>query len=148
MGSAEKEKAEAPTNEPARPAAARESWRPLQALLRLRTFEAVRHREFRLLWLGQASTAMATWMDQVARGWLIYELTNSPVQLGLVRGVQAIPILLLSPLAGSIADRYQRKMQVMVAQVLDGLMYATLALLIFTDLIQLWHVYGATLGSA
>jgi len=146
MGSAEKEKPEAPSREPGRPAAAWESWRPLQALLRLRTFEAVRHREFRLLWLGQASTAMATWMDQVARGWLIYELTNSPVQLGLVRGVQAIPILLLSPVAGSIADRYPRKTLLMIAQVLDALMYGTIALLIITGLIEPWHVYVTAFG--
>jgi MFS family permease len=63
---------------------------------------------------------MATWMDQVARGWLIYELTDSAFQLGLVRGIQAIPILLLSPLAGSTADRYSRKMQVLVAQLSTG----------------------------
>jgi MFS family permease len=75
-------------------------------LLRLRTFAALRHREFRLLWSGQASTAMAMWMDQVVRGWLLYELTNSPIQLGLVQGVQAIPMLVLSPIAGSVADRY------------------------------------------
>ena len=140
--------AEAPSIEAAQPVTSRQSWHPLKALLHLRAFEALRHREFRLLWSGQACTGMGTWMDQVTRGWLIYELTNSPVQLGLVRGVQAIPILLLSPLAGSIADRYQRKMQVMVAQVLDGLMYATLALLIFTDLIQSWHVYATAIGAA
>lgn len=92
--------------------------------------------------------AMATWMDQVARGWLIYELTNSPVQLGLVRGVQAIPILLLSPVAGSAADRYDRKMQVMIAQVLDGLMYAVIAVLIFSGRIQPWHVYVTAFGMA
>jgi len=63
---------------------------------------------------------MATWMDQVARGWLIYELTDSAFQLGLVRGIQAIPILLLSPLAGSTADRNYRKMQVLVAQLSTG----------------------------
>ncbi len=84
---------------------------------------------------------MGTWMDQVTRGWLIYELTNSAFQLGLVRGVQAIPILLLSPVAGSVADRYSRKMQVLVAQVADGLFYAMLALLIITGRIQPWHVY-------
>jgi len=55
-------------------------------LLRLGTFASLRHREFRLLWSGQAATAMAMWMDQVARGWLMYELTNSSVQLGLVQG--------------------------------------------------------------
>src|SRR5574341_2158114 len=133
--------AEAPGGETARPAAARQSWRPLRALLELRAFEALRERNFRLLWLGQACTGMGTWMDQVTRGWLIYELTNSALQLGLVRGIQAIPFLLLSPVAGSVADRYSRKMQVLVAQVADGLFYAMLALLITTGRIQPWHVY-------
>ena len=63
---------------------------------------------------------MAMWMDQVARGWLMYELTNSPVQLGLVHGIQAIPILVVSPLAGSVADRYPRKQLVVAAQGLAG----------------------------
>jgi MFS family permease len=89
---------------------------------------------------------MATWMDQVARGWLIYELTNSSFQLGLVRGIQAIPILLLSPLAGSAADRYSRKMQVIVAQVVDGVLYSALAVLIFSGNIQPWHVYLTAFG--
>ncbi len=80
-------------------------------------------------------------MDQVARGWLIYQLTNSAVQLGLVRGVQAIPVLLLSPLAGSLADRYSRKKQLMVAMVMDGTLYAAVAVLIITGLIRPWHVY-------
>ena len=71
----------------------------------LRIFEALHYREYRLIWFGQIFASLATWMDQVARGWLLYELTNSTLQLGLVRGVQAIPILLLSPLAGSAADR-------------------------------------------
>jgi MFS family permease len=118
----------------------------LDGLRRLRMFEALGHREFRLIWYGQIFTSMATWMDQVARGWLIYELTNSAFQLGLVRGVQAIPILLLSPLAGSAADRYSRKMQVMVAQVVDGVLYGAVALLIFTDHIQPWHVYVTAFG--
>jgi MFS family permease len=121
---------------------ARRSWRPLRGLLRLRTFAALRHREFLLLWAGQASTAMAMWMDQVVRGWLMYELTNSPVQLGLVHGVQALPILVLSPVAGSVADRYPRKLQLVVTQVLVGVMYAMLALLIMTGRIRPWHVYA------
>lgn len=117
-------------------------------LLALRTFEALRYREFRLLWSAQASTSMVMWMDQVARGWLMYELTNSPVQLGLVRGIQALPILLLSPVAGSAADRYSRKAQIVIAQVLDGLMYAAVALLILTNQIQPWHVYATAFGTA
>ena len=78
---------------------------PLSAMVRLRAFEALRHRDYRLLWYGQIFSSMGTWMDQVTRGWLIYELTNSALQLGLVRGIQAIPFLLLSPIAGSAADR-------------------------------------------
>jgi MFS family permease len=84
---------------------------------------------------------MGTWMDQVTRGWLIYELTNSAVQLGLVRGIQAVPFLLLSPIAGSAADRYSRKLQVIVAQAANGLIYAVTAVLIFTGEIRPWHVY-------
>ena len=91
---------------------------------------------------------MAFWMDQVTRGWLIYELTDSTVQLGLVRGVQAIPILLLSPLAGSAADRYSRKTQILVTQIGDGAMFAALALLIVTGQIQPWHVYATAFGMA
>ena len=91
---------------------------------------------------------MAFWMDQVSRGWLIYELTDSTVQLGLVRGVQAIPILLLSPIAGSAADRYSRRTQILVAQIIDGLMFALLAILIFTGQIQPWHVYVTAFAMA
>ena len=91
---------------------------------------------------------MAFWMDQVSRGWLIYELTDSTVQLGLVRGVQAIPILLLSPVAGSAADRYSRKTQILIAQMIEGAMFAALAVLILTGRIEPWHVYVTAFGMA
>jgi MFS family permease len=107
----------------------------------LSAFEALRHGEYRLLWYGQVFASMGTWMDQVTRGWLIYELTNSALQLGLVRGIQAIPFLLLSPIAGSTADRYSRKMQVVGSQFANGFLYAVTAALIFTSLIRPWHVY-------
>lgn len=114
---------------------------PLAALLRFRTFEALRHRQYRLIWYGQIFASMGTWMDQVTRGWLIYELTDSALQLGLVRGIQAIPFLLLSPIAGSVADRYSRKRLVVLTQTADGILFGVIALLIFTGEIQPWHVY-------
>jgi MFS family permease len=117
-------------------------------LLRLRGLAALRYRDYRLLWFGHVFTSMAFWMDQVSRGWLIYELTDSTVQLGLVRGVQAIPILLLSPIAGSAADRYSRKTQILVAQIIDGAMFGLLAILIFTGQIQPWHVYVTAFAMA
>jgi MFS family permease len=121
---------------------------PLAALLRLRAFEALGHRDYRMLWFGHVFASMAFWMDQVTRGWLVYELTDSTVQLGMVRGVQAIPILLLSPIAGSAADRYSRKNQILVSQIIDATMLAALALLILSGLIQPWHIYVTAVGMA
>ena len=117
-------------------------------MTQLRALTSLQYRDYRLLWFGHIFTSMAFWMDQVSRGWLIYELTDSTVQLGLVRGVQAIPILLLSPIAGSAADRYSRRTQILVAQIIDGLMFALLAILIFTGQIQPWHVYVTAFAMA
>jgi len=113
----------------------------LAGILELEVFTALRHPQYRLLWISNVFSSMGTWMDQVTRGWLIYELTNSSFQLGLVRGVQALPVLLLSPIAGSTADRYSRKTQVMVSLVVDALLYGLLAVLIFARSIEPWHVY-------
>lgn len=117
-------------------------------MLRLRALEALRHKEFRLLWYGTIFTSMATWMDSIARGWLMYELTHSSWQLGLVRGVQAIPTLLLSPIAGSAADLYSRKTQMIVAQLADVVLYGWVATMIFTGQIQPWIVYVTSVGLA
>ena len=128
--------------------ARRTHWPSFERLRQLHAIEVLRYADFRLLWCGHVFASMAFWMDQVTRGWLIYELTDSTVQLGLVRGVQAIPILFLSPIAGSVADRYSRKAQILVAQIADGLMFGLLALLIFTATIEPWHVYATAFGMA
>ena len=114
---------------------------PLHALARLRAFETLRYRNFRLVCYGQVLATMGLWMDEVTRGWLMYELTDSPLQLGLARGIQAIPLLLLSPIAGSVADRYPRRTQLMLSQVANGLLYVVTALLVFLHLVRPWHVY-------
>ncbi len=114
---------------------------PIRLLVRLRAFEALRHREYRLLWYSQVFASLGVWMDQVTRGWLIYQLTDSALQLGLVRGIQAIPFLFLSPIAGSVADRYSRKFLVVTAQFANGFIFTATAALILFGLIQPWHVY-------
>ena len=101
-----------------------------------------------LLLVGQGCTSMAMWMDQLARGWLLYQLTSSPLQLGLLQGLQALPLLLLSPVAGAAADRFDRKLQMLVAPALDGLTHAAVALLILTDHIEPWHVYASAFVSS
>jgi MFS family permease len=132
----------------ASPASPKASARFFDRLFRHRAVEVLRYRDFRLLWFGHVFGSMAFWMDQVTRGWLIYELTNSTVQLGMIRGVQAIPILLLSPIAGSVADRYSRRMQILITQIADGAMFGALALLILTGAIEPWHVYSTAFGMA
>lgn len=139
--SAKPKKIVTPAGDTAETTADEKLWYPIELLVRLRAFEALRHGEYRLLWYGQIFSSMGTWMDQVTRGWLIYELTDSALQLGMVRGIQAIPFLLLSPIAGSTADRYSRKFQVVGAQFANGFLYAVTAVLIFLALIKPWHVY-------
>jgi MFS family permease len=95
--------------------------------------------------VGQGCASVSVWMDQVARGWLLYELTGSPLQLGLVRALQAFPLLVLSPIAGSAADRYDRKLQTIVAQMLAAVVYGALGLLIVSGLVEPWHVYVTAL---
>ena len=114
----------------------------ISALRNQRAFKALHYREFRLVTGCQMFGNLGTWMDELSRGWLIYQLTDSVVQLGLVRGVQFIPLLLFSPIAGSAADRYSRKTLLLVSQAINALLFAALALLIFTHLIQPWHVYA------
>ena len=116
-------------------------WFPLNRIVRLRAFQALGHRDYRLLWYSQVFASLGVWMDQVTRGWLIYELTDSALQLGMVRGIQAIPFLFLSPVAGSVADRYPRRFLVVAAQFANGFIFTATAALILFGLIRPWHVY-------
>lgn len=116
-------------------------WFPLDRIVRLRAFQALGHRDYRLLWYSQVFASLGVWMDQVTRGWLIYQLTDSALQLGMVRGIQAIPFLFLSPVAGSVADRYPRKFLVVGAQFAMGFIFVATAALILFGLIRPWHVY-------
>jgi MFS family permease len=136
-----REPAEVPSGQSTVPRTEKPLSYPIRLLVRLRAFEALRHREYRLLWYSQVFASLGVWMDQVTRGWLIYELTDSALQLGLVRGIQAIPFLFLSPIAGSVADRYSRKFLVVTAQFANGFIFTATAALILFGLIQPWHVY-------
>ena len=106
-----------------------------------RALTALQFRTFRLICGGQVFGNVGTWMDELSRGWLIYQLTDSVVQLGLVRGIQLVPTLLVSPFAGTAADRYSRKTLLLASQLIQGLSFAVLALLIVSGHVAPWHVY-------
>ncbi len=84
---------------------------------------------------------MGGWMDQTARGWLVYSLTHSALQLGLINAVRGIPMLFFGAVAGVLADRYGRKIQLVVAQAINFVLNILLATLVITGRIEVWHIY-------
>ncbi|MCL4535935.1 MAG: MFS transporter [Bacteroidetes bacterium] len=119
--------------------------RGAEGVRRIKTFESLRFRDYRLLWLGQGGTSAGIWMDQVARGWLIYQLTNSPLQLGAVSAARAIPMLFFGVVAGVVADRYARRAQLVISQVVNVFLNIVLATLVLTHRIEPWHVFVTAL---
>lgn len=97
-----------------------------------RRFGALHHRNFTLLWTGLLVSNAGTWMQNVAQGWLVYSLTNSPFYLGLLGASFAIPMIALPIVGGTIADRVDRLTILKVTQtvmMLAAAAMATLALL-------------------
>jgi MFS family permease len=101
---------------------------------------ALRHRNYRHYWFGQLVSVLAQNMEYVAQSWLVLELTNSPLLLGLTGLSQAIPTITLTLVGGVIADRADRRRIMIAAQSGVALLYFILTMLIFTKQIALWHV--------
>src|SRR5262252_9563501 len=108
---------------------------------RIHTFDSLRIRDYRLLWLGQLDTSLGQWMDSITRGYLIYHITSSPLQLGLAAAMRGIPLFLFGIVAGAVADRSGRKAQLIIAQVTNALLNFILASLVLANRVEPWHVY-------
>ncbi len=131
----------------ARPAAARtEASLPAQARERpwSRTFSALRIRDYRYFWMGLLAFYSAMQMQQVAQGWLVYQMTESASALGLIAFAMGLPMLVMSPLGGVAADRIDKRRLLMLTQLLLGSIASAIALLIFTGLIEVWHLMLAS----
>jgi MFS family permease len=109
---------------------------------------SLRHRDFRRFWIGLVISVTGTWMQAAAQGWLVYDLTKSPLYLGIVGACGALPILLFSLPGGVIADRFSKHRIVFITQSLSALQAVVLALLVYTGVVRVWHVMvmAATLG--
>jgi predicted MFS family arabinose efflux permease len=101
---------------------------------------ALNHRDYRLFWLGQSVSSVGSWMQSVGLSWLVLELTNSPIRLGLVSALQFGPVLLLSAVAGVAVDRTPKRRLVLGTQA--ALMFPALVLagLAWTGWVRYWHV--------
>lgn len=108
-------------------------------------FSALKHRNYRLYFFGQAVSVTGTWMQSLAMSWLVLALTSSAVKLSLVNVLQFAPTLVLGLIAGVVADRVPKRALLVVTQSIASISSATLAILIWTDHIDLWHVYSLAL---
>jgi MFS family permease len=95
-----------------------------------RPFPALRHRNFRLFFTGQFISLVGTWMQVVAQGWLVLELSNSPFLVGLVTALEALPILLLTLYGGVLADRVDKRRAITLLQ--TGMLLESLTLTLLT----------------
>ncbi len=104
------------------------------------TLRALRHRNFRLFFAGQIISLTGTWMQSVAQDWLVYRLTGSSWLLGLVAFVNQIPVLLLAPVAGIVADRMNRHRTVIMTQSSSMILALVLSFLTLTGVIRVWQI--------
>ncbi len=105
------------------------------------TLRALRHRNFRLFFSGQIISLIGTWMESVAQSWLVYRLTGSSALLGLVAFAGQIPVLLLGPVAGHLADRLNRRTIIIATQATFMLLALLLAALTLSGHVQIWHIF-------
>lgn len=113
-------------------------WRGLTPLRHVG--RAFQHRDYRLYFAGQLLSLMGTWIQTVAQSWLVYQLTGSAVLLGTVSFATQVPILLLAPLAGTLADRIDRRRLIMLTQAALMILAFVLAGLTLTGAIAVWHI--------
>ena len=108
------------------------------------TFSSLRSTNFMYLWLGMLAMMSGMHMQMVARGYLVYEITNSASILGLVSAASSVPILVLSLIGGEIADRMNRKKVMMLSQLLNSLTAILVSVAIFTNTVEWYHLLAAS----
>lgn len=104
-------------------------------------FRSLAHRNYRLFFSGQLVSLIGTWMQNVAQSWLVYRLTGSSLLLGFVGFAGQIPVFLLAPVGGSVADVTNRHRIIVATQTAAMLLAFALAGLTLTGSVRVWHVF-------
>ena len=110
-----------------------------------RTFESLQVRNYRLFFSGQVVSWTGTWVQWVAQGWLVLEITGSGIGLGLVTAVQWLPILLFGAWAGVLADRYDKRKVLIFTNIAGGILSLILGVMTVTGVVELWHIVAIAL---
>jgi MFS family permease len=123
------------------PASQKTGWLPA-------TLRALRHRNFELFFSGQLVSLIGTWMQNIAESWLVYRLTGSALLLGAAGFASQIPVFLVAPLGGIVADRFNRQRIVIGTQISSMILALIFATLTLTGVIRVWHIFvlAALLG--
>ncbi len=108
-------------------------------------FSPLKESNFRTYLTGQAISLVGTWLQVTALGWVVWKLTNSNSALGISNMFATLPLLFLSPWAGTWAERLDRRKLLIATQAGAMLLAFTLAFLVQTNLVQIWHVYVLSL---
>ena len=112
-------------------------------------YSALRSRNFSLLWTGLIVSNAGTWMQNVASGWLVLQLTDSPLWLGLLGLSFALPMIVLPLVGGAVVDRVHRIRLLYITQTGSMLLAFALALLTWLNLVNVWHLLAVSfLGAA
>jgi MFS family permease len=104
-------------------------------------FRAFRHRNYQLFFSGQLISLSGTWMQSVAESWLVYRLTRSSVLLGVAAFCSQIPVFLLAPIGGTVADRANRHRIMVTTQSISMALPLILSALTLSGRVQVWHVF-------
>jgi MFS family permease len=107
-------------------------------------WQVLKQRDFGLFWASLLFSAIGSQISTVAIAWQVYEITNSPFQLGLTGLFRALPVMLLSIPGGVVADRMDRRWLLIITQCLAALLALALALLSYFGTVQVWHIYFVT----
>jgi MFS family permease len=119
-----------------------ESGVPVAAASRVaQAFSSLAVVNFRFLLGGTVGASFAMWMDQIGQGWLVAQLTNSAFQLGLVQFIRGVSVLFISPFAGALSERVERRLLAGLASTVNGLLALSIGVLIITGHIAMWQLY-------
>jgi MFS family permease len=105
-----------------------------------RTFSALAIPNFRRFFFGQSTSLIGTWMQSVAQSWLVFTVTHSATAIGFVLALQMLPVLLLAPYGGVIADRVDKRRLLTILQSLMGLQALVLGVLVVTHAVAFWEI--------
>lgn len=110
-----------------------------------RTFESLNVRNYRIYFFSQAISLSGNWVQLIAQAWLILQLKDSGALLGLVTGLQFLPMLIIGPWAGAVIDRFSKRKILYITQSVAGVVALTLGTIVALGIVQIWMILALSL---